>query len=121
MSRILILESAPEIRELFVQIVRRLRHEPVVLDELGDVDAADVDVVVVEPASVGRAGIALALRERDPQLPIICVSVEPPSEQFKRLRPVAYLQKPFSIGDLERALLKALEQRGSTRSVSDTA
>ena len=119
MSRVLILETIPEIRELFVEIVRRLGHEPVVRDDLPSIESADVDAVLLEPASISRAAIARALRERDPELPIICVSIEPPSEQSRRLRPVAYLEKPFAIADLERTLLEALAGRGSA--VADPA
>ena len=43
------------------------------------------------------------------KLPIICASIYPDSPGAERLRPLAYLMKPFALVDLERALLTAVE------------
>jgi len=48
------------------------------------------------------------LRRRLEGLPIICTSIEPPNNATKALGPVAYLLKPFRLGELETAIAAAL-------------
>jgi hypothetical protein len=107
MASVLVMEPHPEVRELLVRIVRRLGHEALVddgrpLDEWGPVDA-----VLLEPAPDGSIeAVAPLVRERGAAL--VCVSIYPPSADAATLAPVAHLQKPFSLVDLERALVAAL-------------
>ena len=60
--------------------------------------------MLLEPAS--RAGLRLAhrLRDRIRQLPILCVSIEPPSGETRELGVDGYVMKPFRRTQLEQAL-----------------
>jgi DNA-binding response OmpR family regulator len=102
MARILISEPHPDLRVLLEAIVRRVGHEPVGHGELA-VDEAPA-VIILEPASAVDLAAAARLRRRLEDLPIICTSILPPSEQTRELGPVAYLVKPFRVGELERAI-----------------
>jgi hypothetical protein len=102
---LLILEPQPEIRDLIALVARRLGHEP--LTEV-TTPARDIDAVVLEPESFRALLAALKLRERSPELPIICASIAPPSAKTAGLSPLAYLQKPFALGELECASTRAL-------------
>ena len=92
-------------------VVTRLGFEPVYADARsgGVLVDADVDVLVIEPADPSALSTARALRLRRRELPIICASIYPDSPGAERLRPLAYLMKPFALVDLERALLAAVE------------
>jgi CheY-like chemotaxis protein len=106
MARILISEPHPDLRVLLEAVVRRAGHEPVGHGELtnGDAPAA----LILEPASADGLAAAARLRSRLEDLPIICASVAPPSEETRALGPVAHLIKPFRLGDLEAAIASAL-------------
>jgi DNA-binding response OmpR family regulator len=106
MARILISEPHPDLRALLEAIVRRTGHEPVGQGELTDDDAPAV--MILEPASADGLAAAARLRRRLENLPIICTSVSPPSANVRDLRPVAYLVKPFRLGELEAAIVSAL-------------
>ena len=106
MARILISEPHPDLRVLLEAVVRRAGHEPVGHGELTSDDAPAV--MILEPASADGLAAAARLRRRLEALPIICTSVSPPSEETHALGPVAYLIKPFRLGDLEAAIVSAL-------------
>lgn len=69
----------------------------------------DVDAVVLEPADPRSEAAARTLRRRSETLPIVCVSIYPPTQESRRLRPVEHLVKPFGLADLELALETALD------------
>ena len=73
-----------------------------------------MDAVVVEPESFRSFLAAQVLRERFPKLPIIVASIAPPSSKTAELRPLAYLQKPFMLGELQHALTRALPASSSS-------
>jgi DNA-binding response OmpR family regulator len=106
MARILISEPHPDLRILLEAIVRRAGHEPVGHGELAGDEAPAV--MILEPASAADLAAAARLRRRLEDLPIICTSILPPSDRTRALGPVAYLVKPFRVGDLESALVSAL-------------
>lgn len=108
MASVLIFEPHPEVRELLARIVRRLGHVALVDDGRPVAEWERVDAVLVEPASEGSLETIAPLRERGASF--VCVSIYPPSAQATALSPVAYLQKPFSLVDLERALVAALAE-----------
>jgi len=108
---VLVLEPQPEIRDLVGLAERRRGHE--VLSEPPG-PSRTVDVVVVEPESFQSFLAAQVLRLRFPELPIICASIAPPSGKTAELRPLVYLQKPFTLGDLEHALARALPASSSS-------
>jgi CheY-like chemotaxis protein len=106
MARILICEPHPDLRVLLETVVRRAGHEPVGHGELTSDDAPAV--MILEPASADGLAAAAGLRCRLEDLPIICTSISPPSDETRSLGPVAHLIKPFRLGDLEAAIVSAL-------------
>ena len=113
MARVLVVESHPEVRDLLARITRRLGHDAV-FPGPGD-DGVHVDAVLLEPAAEGALETATpALRSG---AALVCVSILPASRETLALTPVAYLQKPFSLVELERAILSALEPAPSARAV----
>jgi hypothetical protein len=106
MARILIHEPHPDVRVLLEAVVRRAGHEPVGHGELTVDDAPEL--MILEPASAGGLAAAANLRRRFEDLPRKCTSIEPPSALTRALAPVAYLVKPFRLGDLEAAVSRAL-------------
>ena len=106
MARILIHEPHPDVRVLLEAVVRRAGHEPVGHGELTSDDAPEL--MILEPASADGLAAAAKLRRRFEDLPIICASIEPPNVASKALAPVAYLLKPFRLGELESAIADAL-------------
>ncbi len=109
MAAVLVVEPHPEVRELLVRIVGRLGHEALVDDGRPPGEWEGVDAVLVEPACEGSLeAVAPLVRERGAAL--LCVSIYPPFAEATALTPAAYLQKPFSLADLERALASALAE-----------
>jgi DNA-binding response OmpR family regulator len=106
MARILIHEPHPDVRVLLAAVVRRAGHDPVGQGELTNDDTPEL--MILEPASADGLAAANRLRRRLEGLPIICASIEPPSRATKALEPVAYLVKPFRLGELEAAIASAL-------------
>ena len=106
MARILIHEPHPDVRVLLAAVVRRAGHDPVGQGELTSDDTPEL--MILEPASADGLAAAAKLRRRLEGLPIICTSIEPPSKATKALAPVAYLVKPFRLGELEAAIASAL-------------
>ena len=109
--RILVLEPHAEVRALLAHVVERLGHEAVFPSgRHGEVlPEANVDVLLVEPADTAALSTAERLRSGCGELPIVCASIHPDSEQSGALRPFAYLIKPFGLCELERALRGAVE------------
>jgi CheY-like chemotaxis protein len=107
MAQILILEPHPEVRDLLVRIVRRMGHDPIVPEGSRDAELPVADVILLEPAEGEALTLAGAVRDRHGPS-VVCVSIYPPSESALALEPVAYLQKPFSLLELERALVTAI-------------
>jgi DNA-binding response OmpR family regulator len=106
-ARVLVLEPSEEIRELLGRALARLGHEPV-FD--GEVDHSEVDAIIFEPAFARGFAVARAVRERRPDVPLICVTVEDRSAA-PPLSPAAYLQKPFHLAHFEHAVDAALAVR----------
>ena len=111
MGCVLVLEPDPEVRELVGLVAGRLGHEA--LSEI-PTPAVRLDVVVLEPESFRAFLAAQVLRERFPELPIIVASIAPPNSRTAELRPLAYLQKPFTLGELQHALVRALPASSSS-------
>jgi CheY-like chemotaxis protein len=110
MGRILIAEPHADVRSLFEFVVERLGHESVSVS-LGDgSDLPAIDALILEPASPTALELARALRRRLPDLPIVCASIFPAEPAAVELAPVAYLEKPFGLSELEYVLRLALER-----------
>ncbi len=106
MATILIMDPDPATRSLLEVLVLRLGHRPIGQRELSE--GENPELMLLEPAS--RAGLRLAarLRRRLPQLPILCVSIDPPDWETRALGVAGHLMKPFRRSQLERALESAL-------------
>ena len=106
MATILIADPDPATWSLLEVLVLRLGHRPIGQREL----AADEipDVMLLEPASSADMRHALRLRSRFPDMPILCVSIAPPSPEARELGVVGHVMKPFRRSQLERALESAL-------------
>ena len=105
MARILIFEPHADISALLELVVRRLGHEPVVVDDLAEV-TDDFDAAVIEPGDGSGLPVARSLHERN--VPVIFTSIFPADQELMALAPVRYLVKPFALFDLEKALGAAL-------------
>ena len=100
MSRILICEPDPEVRDLLRRVVERGGHEAVLEPD----GLRDLAAVVLEPSDVVSVEVAQAARANDPEIPIVCASIEPPTPGSRRLAPVAHIVKPFTLSEFARAL-----------------
>jgi two-component SAPR family response regulator len=109
MPRIYILEPQTEVRELLARVADRLGHEAREYDEQAAEEIGADDVLVVEPGDLPSLTTALQIRERLPEIRIICVSIYTSLPEAKPLRPCSYLVKPFHLDELERAILEATE------------
>src|SRR5438477_3772766 len=98
MARILIAEPDESLRLLYEAHLAHLGH-----DVVGPgADARSIDLAIVEPAARRELLEAARLRRDRPELPIVFVSVAPPSSPTRVLLPVAHLLKPFELADLDR-------------------
>jgi DNA-binding response OmpR family regulator len=99
MASILLSEADPDVRRLLVVLLERLGHEAIVLGG-GREAPPPADLLLLEPASPPHLEQARLARQLDPSLPIVCVSMLPDDERFPELGPLAYLSKPFALGEL---------------------
>jgi CheY-like chemotaxis protein len=111
MARILIAEPHAEVRQLFVHFVSALGHEPVVFDPT--VAELAVDVLILEPAMPGAFELIESMRAFDPDLPVIAVSVYPPTELPIGLSWTSFHLKPLGLGALRDALAQHVASRAA--------
>ena len=106
MATILIMDPDPATRSLLEVLVLRLGHRPIGQWELAEDETPDL--MLLEPAS--RAGMrhALRLRSQSPEMPILCVSIDPSCPEVRELGIAEHVMKPFRRSQLERALESAL-------------
>jgi len=106
-GRVLIEEPNNDVRDLIVDLVTALGCTPLVRETRSEVDLDDVDLIVAEPASVGAERVFAAHGRRRSRIPVVCTSIYP--RNHTPLPPhVAYLVKPFAVGDLQAAIRAAL-------------
>jgi DNA-binding response OmpR family regulator len=105
-ARILICEPHPEVRGLLAHVATRLGHEPSFPGDGESLrfDAEAVDILLIEPADPRALAAAQILRLQREEVPIVCASIYPPSSHTRRLDPVAYIVKPFALGELQDAI-----------------
>ena len=108
MARILVGDPYPEIRQLLAHIVSAAGFEPVLYDGESPEAVGHVDVLLLEPGLPAALEVARALRARNPTLPIVFVSIYPPTLETAELAPLAYLVKPFALATLQRTLVDAV-------------
>lgn len=104
MARVLIYEPEPDLRLFVADAVRELGHVVQLASERAQA-APDVLVVAV---GAGMASFVARLREDHPTLPVVCAGTLPADVEVNAVGSVAYLIKPFTLQDLDRALIKAL-------------
>jgi hypothetical protein len=102
MARILIAEPYPEVQQLFVHFVSALGHEPVVHDPA--VADVGIDALILEPAMAGASELVESLRALDPELPVVAVSVYPPSSLPVKIDWNSFHLKPFGLSVLRDTL-----------------
>jgi CheY-like chemotaxis protein len=106
MARFLLIEPHDDIRRLYAAVVRGLGHEPVCLDSE---TAETPDVILVDPSDPVSLEATARLRQDYPDVAIVCASIyETTRDHAEQLKAVAYLLKPFSLGELTSALETAL-------------
>jgi two-component SAPR family response regulator len=111
-ATILIIDPDPATWSLLEVLILRLGHRPIGQWELAEDEIPDL--VLLEPAS--RAGMRHARRLRGcfPELPILCVSIDPPNPKVRELGIADHVMKPFRRSQLERALASALTPAADT-------
>ncbi len=113
-AKIVVSEPQEEVRELLLRVVARLGHEGLAYGSEHDLDGAGA--LLLEPAAAEAAEAASVARACG--VPVVCVSIYPPSDETRALEPVAFLHKPFAIVDLERAIVEALAHATPLAAVS---
>jgi len=113
MGRILIAEPHVDVRSLFEFVVERLGCEPISLTRGDADDLPEIDAMIVEPAAPAALGLAQSVRARLPDLPIVCASIFPAEPGALELAPLAYLEKPFGLSELEYVLRLAIDRRAA--------
>ena len=102
MARILIAEPYAEVQQLFVHFVSALGHEPIVHDPA--VTQVGIDALILEPAMAGAAELVESLRAVDADLPVVAVSVYPPSALPITIDWTSFHLKPLGFAVLRDAL-----------------
>lgn len=100
MAIIRIVEADPETRTLLEILLTRLGHT-------AD-DAAPPDVALVEPAGPDAADAVRDLRAAHPDVPVVAVTVLPPSRSLAAWRIARHVEKPISGRKLAEAIDAAL-------------
>jgi two-component SAPR family response regulator len=118
-ATILIVDPDPATRSLLELLCLRLGHNPIGPREW--VEGEEPNVLLLEPASRPGVRLARGVRRRFPQLPILCVSIDGPSDDSVALGPIAHVMKPFRRTQLERALELALIPTAEPAAVRRTA
>ena len=102
MAAVLIVDPDSATRSLLELLLLRLGHRPIGQRELAEGEKPDL--VLLEPTSPTGVLTAQRLREQLPELPVLCVSIDGPSDESRLLGPVAHVMKPFRRSQLEAAL-----------------
>jgi DNA-binding response OmpR family regulator len=110
MGRILIAEPHGDVRSLFEFVVERLGHESICLARGDGRDLPPIDAMILEPAAPAALALGRSIRARLPELPIVCASIFPAEPVALELAPIAYLEKPFGLSELEYVLRLAMER-----------
>jgi CheY-like chemotaxis protein len=111
MVNVLVSEPHEEIRELIRHVIAGMNWAAVD-------DPQDSDLLLLEPGWPVGLDLARRLRAERPDLPIVCVSIYPRREDADGIAPNAYLVKPFSVTELQRALREALSAAGEATGVA---
>jgi len=108
MARILIAYPTASIRQLLERVVAELGHEAGTSPDAPGAFACDV--LVLDPAWPDAYRLALKLRARRPELPVVCVSSRSPSAFAAQLPSSAFLVLPVALDELEQILRAAVAE-----------
>lgn len=108
MATIMVADEHDEVQRLLSHMVARVGHTPVMWTAAQSDELHGFDALLVEPAFPCSFRYAQAVRSARPELPIVSVSIYPPTPDVRALGCMAHLLKPFSLGELESALEQAL-------------
>ncbi len=104
----MVADEHDEVQRLLSYVVARVGQTPVSWTAaLSDV-LDGFEALLVEPALPGCFRYAQAVRRARPELPIVCVSIAPPTPDASALGAVVHLLKPFPLCELESALEMAI-------------
>lgn len=126
MSRVLVIDDAPEVRELIAKVLARAGHEVSVAgsgeEALAWLDGHPADVALVDknlPHMHGSEVVARA-RARQPELAVVLMSAHPEPFALPPERLDGYLAKPFkSLKAIEEAVTSALDSAAAARKRSE--
>ena len=104
----LISENSADVCQLLVTGVARMGHESVAVHSIDRGLVERADVLLVEPGDGRSYLLAERVRSKRMDLPIICISIYPPSAKSRLLQPVAHLVKPITLAGLRTAIETAL-------------
>jgi hypothetical protein len=105
-ATILIADPDPPTWSLLEALVLRLGHRPIGQWELAEDEVPDL--MLLEPVSSADMRHAQRLRDRFPELPILCVSIDTPRPDLTDLGVIGHVMKPFRRSEFEEALEAAL-------------
>jgi hypothetical protein len=108
MATIMVADEHDEVQRLLSYVVARVGHTPLLWTAAQSDALHGFEALLVEPALPGCFRYAQAVRRARPELPIVCVSIYPPTPDVGALGCVVHLLKPFSLCELESALELAL-------------
>jgi CheY-like chemotaxis protein len=108
MATIMVADEHDEVQRLLSYMVARVGHTPILWGAAESDVLHGFEALVVEPAVPGCFRYAQAVRSERPELPIVCVSIYPPTPDVRALGGVVHMLKPFSLSELESALEQAL-------------
>lgn len=107
MASILVSEADPDVRRLLLMLMERLGHDAVAL-ESGVEDPPRGDLLLLEPNAARCIEQARVARLAQPELPIVCMGALPDDAAFLLDGPLAFLEKPFRVEELEVAVAALL-------------
>ncbi|HVD10291.1 MAG TPA: response regulator [Gaiellaceae bacterium] len=108
MATVMVADEHDEVQRLLSHMVARVGHTPVLWTAAQGDALHGFEALLVEPAFPGCFRFAKAVRSARPELPIVCVSIYPPTPDVRALGCVVHLLKPFSLHELESALEQAV-------------
>jgi len=117
-SRILLVDDNHVVRDMLVDLVGSLGYRADAAasgaEALALFDRGQYDVVLTDLVMPGMSGweVLAALRQRDPQVPIIILTGTPAIGDPRAAQPgVAVLRKPIDVTSLEATIKRMLAQR----------
>lgn len=105
---ILVAEPSREVATLLAEAVGARGNVAEVWDGRAARGGEATDLLIGEPVDPLVVALAHRLRSRLPRLPIVWVSIAPPTHATRLFQPSSHLVKPFALSRLEQAVDAAL-------------